>query len=157
MKQKVFKAGGQFTVTDEAGKEVYFVEGSFMEMPKTFSIVDGMGNEVAKILKKSFSFLPTFIVTVFGQKSMTIKKHFSLKARYTIDALGIEVQGNWSDMYFEVYQNSILIGTVRKEWLTWGAQYKLEIMEENQECLFVALVIVIHDVKSAQAAAESGG
>lgn len=43
---------------------------------------------------------------VHGHETMTIKKQFSfLKARYTIDAAGIEVQGNWWDMDFEVYQN----------------------------------------------------
>ena len=77
-----------------------------MRMPKTFSIMDVARQEVAMITKKMFSFLPTFFVEVHGQETMTIKKEFSfLKARYTIDAAGIEVRGNWWDMNFEVYQN----------------------------------------------------
>jgi len=117
IKQKVMSLSGKFSVTDEAGKEAYFVEGSFMQIPKRFSIMDAARQEVAMITKKTFSFLPTFFVDVHGQETMTIKKQFSfLKARYTIDAAGIEVQGNWWDMDFEVYQNKNLIGSVSKKW-----------------------------------------
>src|SRR5690625_4737849 len=111
---------GKFSVKDEDENEVYFIEGSFMKIPKTFSVMDDRLNEVAMITKKTFSFLPTFFVDVYGRETMTIKKQFSfLKARYTIDAAGIEVQGNWWDMDFEVYQNDILIGSVSKKWFTW--------------------------------------
>jgi uncharacterized protein YxjI len=52
-------------------------------------------DEVALITKKVFSFLPKFLGEVNGQEVLTIKKEFSfLKARYTIDAAGIEVWGN---------------------------------------------------------------
>ena len=94
IKQKVFSLSGKFSVKDELENEVYFVEGSFMQIPKTFSIMDVARQEVAMITKKTFSFLPTFFVEVHGQETITIKKEFSfLKARYSIDAAGIEVRG----------------------------------------------------------------
>ena len=106
IKQKVFSLSDKFSVKDAEENEVYFVEGSLMKIPKTFSVINNRRNEVAMITKKTFSFLPTFFVDVPGQETMMIKKEFSfLKARYTIDAEGIEVQGNWWDMDFEVYQN----------------------------------------------------
>ena len=103
IKQKVFSLSGKFSVKDEQENEVYFVEGSFMRIPKTFSIMDSASNAVALITKKTFSFLPTFFVEVNGQEAVTIKKEFSfLKARYSIDAAGMEVRGDWWDMDFEV-------------------------------------------------------
>ena len=84
------------------------------------------------ITKKTFSFLPTFFVDVQGQETMTIKKEFSFfKARYTIDAAGITVQGNWWDMDFEVYQNKEVIGAVSKKWFTWGDSYQLQILDDQ--------------------------
>ena len=158
MKQKVFSVSGKFSVKDAEENEVYFVEGSFMQIPKTFSIMDDMRNEVALIKKKTFSFLPTFFVEVYGQETMTIKKQFSfLKARYTIDAAGIEVRGNWWDMDFEVYQNGRIIGAVSKKWFTWGDSYQLEIVYDEMEPLLVALVVAIDCAKAAQAAAAGGG
>lgn len=159
IKQKVWSLSGKFAVKDEQENEVYFVEGSFMQIPKTFSIMDVARQEVAKITKKTFSFLPTFFVNVHGQETVTIKKQFSfLKAHYTIDAVGIEVRGNWWDMNFEVYQNRTMIGAVSKKWFTWGDSYQLQIVDEEMEPLLVALVVAIDYVKSAQtAAAASGG
>ncbi len=144
IKQKVFSLSGKFSVKDAEENEVYFVEGSFMQIPKTFLIMDGARQEVAIITKKTFSFLPTFFVEVHGQETVTIKKEFSfLKARYSIDAAGIEIQGNWWDMDFEVYRNGELIGAVSKKWFTWGDSYQLEILDDEMEPFLVALVVAI--------------
>ncbi len=89
IKQKVFSLSEKFTVKDQEEKDRYYVEGSFMKVPKTFSIMNTSRDEVALITKKVFSFLPKFFVEVNGQEVLTIKKEFSfLKARYTIDAAG---------------------------------------------------------------------
>ena len=158
MRQRVFSLGEKFSVKDAEEKEVYFVEGSFLQVPKTFSIRDNTQNEVALITKKTFSFLPTFFVSVTGQETMTIKKEFSfLKARYSIDAAGIEVQGNLWDMDFEVYQNEKFIGAVSKKWFTWGDSYELQIADDEMEPLIVALVVAIDCAKAAQSAAGAGG
>ena len=156
IKQKVFSLSDKFSVKDAEENEVYFVEGSLMKIPKTFSVINNRQNEVAVITKKTFSFLPTFFVDVPGQETMMIKKEFSfLKARYTIDAEGIEVQGNWWDMDFEVYQNKNLIGSVSKKWFTWGDSYRLHIVDEKMESLLVALVVAIDCAKSEHSAGAS--
>lgn len=156
IKQKVFSLSGKFTVKDQQENDVYFVEGSFMQIPKTFTIMNTAREEVALITKKMFSFLPKFFVEVNGTEVMTIKKEFSfLKARYTIEAAGIEVQGNWWDMNFQVYQNGEVIGKVNKEWFTWGDSYKVEIVKEEMEKIMIALVVAIDCVKADHAAASS--
>ena len=156
IKQKVLSLREKFSVKDEQENEVYFVEGSFMRIPKTFSIVDSASNEVALITKKIFSFLPTFFVEVNGQEAVTIKKQFTfLKARYSIEAAGMEVRGNWWDMDFEVYQNGKIIGSVRKKWFTWGDSYELQIANDEMETLLVALVVAIDCAKADSAAASS--
>ncbi|WP_413366653.1 LURP-one-related/scramblase family protein [Lysinibacillus sp. 3P01SB] len=157
IKQKVFSLSGKFTVKDQQERDVYFVEGSFLQIPKTFSIMNTARDEVALITKKVFSFLPKFFVEVNGREVLTIKKEFSfLKARYTIDAAGIEVQGNWWDMNFQVYQHGEVVGKVSKEWFTWGDSYKVQVMKEEMETIMIALVVAIDCVKADQAAASSG-
>ncbi|MGG0720170.1 LURP-one-related family protein [Robertmurraya massiliosenegalensis] len=156
IKQKVFSLSGKFTVKDEQEKDVYYIEGSFMKIPKTFSIMNSLREEVALITKKVISFLPKFFVEVNGNEVLTIKKEFSfLKARYTIEGAGIEVIGNWWDMNFEVSRNGEIIGKVSKEWFTWGDSYKIQIMDEETETIVIALVIAIDCVKADQAAAAS--
>lgn len=156
IKQKVFSLSGKFTVIDQQENDVYYVEGSFMQFPKTFSIMNTTRDEVALITKKVLSFSPKFFVEVNGVEALTIKKEFSFfKARYTIDAAGIEVQGNWWDMNFQVLQQGEVIGQVNKEWFTWGDSYKVQILNEEMETIIIALVIAIDCVKADQAAASS--
>lgn len=156
IKQKVFSLGGKFTVKNEQEQDVYYVEGSFMQIPKTFSILNTTRDEIALITKKVFSFLPKFFVEVNGVEVLTIKKEFSFfKARYTIDAAGIEVNGNWWDMDFQVLRHGEIVGKVNKEWFTWGDSYKVQIVDEEMEGVIIALVVAIDCVKADQAAASS--
>ncbi|WP_075983322.1 LURP-one-related/scramblase family protein [Bacillus massilinigeriensis] len=156
IKQKVFSLSGKFTVKNQQEKDVYYVEGSFMKIPKTFSIMNPRREEVAIITKKTFSFLPKFFVEVNGQEVLTIKKEFSfLKARYKIDAADIEVKGNWWDMDFQVLQHGKVVGKVSKEWFTWGDSYKVQILKEELEAIIIAIVIAIDCVKADESAASS--
>lgn len=158
IKQKVFSLGGKFTVKNEQEQDVYYVEGSFMQIPKTFSILNTTRDEIALITKKVFSFLPKFFVEVNGKEVLTIKKEFSFfKARYTIDAAGIEVNGNWWDMDFQVFRRGEVVGRVSKEWFTWGDSYQVQILDEEMEGVIIALVVAIDCVKADQAAASSAG
>ncbi|TMU87104.1 hypothetical protein FGG79_02905 [Bacillus sp. BHET2] len=157
IKQKVFSLSEKFTIKDQDEKDVYYVEGSFMRVPKTFSIMNTSRDEVALITKKVFSFLPKFFVEVNGQEVLTIKKDFSfLKARYSIDAAGIEVQGNWLDMDFQVLHNGRVVGQVGKEWFSWGDSYRVQILDEEMETIIIAVMIAIDCVKSDESAASSG-
>jgi len=156
IKQKVLSLSGKFAVKDEQERDIYFVEGSFLQIPKTFSIMNTKREEVGLITKKVFSFLPKFFVEVNGREVLTIKKEFSfLKARYTIEAADIEVHGNWWDMNFQVFQHGEPVGKVSKEWFTWGDSYKVQIMTEEMETIIIALVVAIDCVKTDQVAATS--
>lgn len=156
MKQKVFSLSGKFTVKDKEQKDIYYVEGSFLQIPKTFTIMDSARSEIAVITKKMFSLLPKFFVKVDGREALTIKKEFSFfKARYTIDADGIDVRGNWWDMNFEVLRQGKVVGSVSKKWLTWGDTYEMQILDEEMEHLIIAFVVAIDCVKADEAAAVS--
>lgn len=60
IKQKVFSLSGKFTVKDQQEKDIYYVEGSFMQVPKTFSIMNTARDEVALITKKVLLFTKVF-------------------------------------------------------------------------------------------------
>lgn len=158
IKQKVFSISEKFTVKDVQQEDVYYVEGSFMKIPKTFSVMNTNREEVALITKKVFSFLPKFFVEVNGREVVTINKEWSFfKARYSINAEGIEVIGNWWDMDFQVLQHGEVIGKVNKEWFTWGDSYKVQIVDEKMEKIIIAIVVAIDCVKADEAAASSAG
>lgn len=68
IKQKVFSLSGKFTVKNQQEQDVYYVEGSFMQIPKTFSIMNTTRDEVALITKKVFSFLPKFLLRSMAER-----------------------------------------------------------------------------------------
>lgn len=156
IKQKVFSIGEKFTIKDEQQNDVYYVEGSFMKIPKTFEILNTMRQEIALITKKPFSFLPKFHVDVNGREILTIKKELSFfKARYSIDAAGIEVRGNWWDMNFQILRQGEVVGEVNKEWFTWGDSYKVQIIDDEMERIVIAIVVAIDCVKADQSASTA--
>ncbi|AWE07426.1 hypothetical protein DCE79_08595 [Lysinibacillus sp. 2017] len=156
MKQKIMSLRGKFMVMDEQQNDVYTIEGSFMQIPKSYTIFNTKRDEVAVISKKVFSWLPKFFVEVDGREVLTIKKDFTFfKASYSIDAAGIDVRGNWWDMNFEVYQNGEVIGQVSKKWLSWGDSYEVQVLNEDMEAIIIAIVVAIDCVKADQATAAN--
>lgn len=148
IKQKVFSIGEKFTVTDEQQNPRYYVEGSFMKIPKTFRVEDEQGREISKITKKTISLLPKFFVEIDGQDMIEISKHLTfLKAHYSIDADGVSVDGNWWDMDFIVERNGRKIADINKRWVSWGDTYEVTILDEAYEHLVISLVIAIDRVK----------
>lgn len=61
IKQKVFSLNEKFSVKNQDEKDVYYVEGSFMKIPKTFSVKNDTGEEVALITKKRSAFYRSFL------------------------------------------------------------------------------------------------
>ena len=52
IKQKVWSLKEKYTVMNEQQEDVYFIEGSFLKVPKRFIISDQSGNEIAQITRK---------------------------------------------------------------------------------------------------------
>lgn len=153
IKQKLFSIGEKFTVKDESGNDCYFIEGSFLEIPKNFSVINRTGKTVSHISKKFFSLLPKFFVEIDGKDVLTIEKEWTFfRSRYSIFGAGIEIQGDWWDMNFSVYQNGSHIAHVSQKWISWGDTYAVEIFEDTLEELIISIVVAIDCVKSDEAA-----
>lgn len=148
IKQKFISLKDDFYVYNENEEQVYKIDGSFMKVPKTFTIYDKEHNERAHIERKPLSLLPTFIVEVEQSYQFKIKKQLSLfKARYSIEGEGVEVKGNFWDMDFTVELNGREIGKVSKEWLSLGDIYKIDVFDEAWEMIVITLVVAIDRVK----------
>ncbi|MDT2829088.1 MAG: LURP-one-related/scramblase family protein [Enterococcus viikkiensis] len=156
IKQKVFSIGEKYTVMNENQEPRYYVKGSFLKIPKTFTIEDEQGREISKITKKVISLLPKFFVEMNGKEAIEISKHLTfLKAKYAISTEGLTVDGNWWDMDFEVSQHGQKVAEINKRWISWGDTYEISIFDEALEELIISLVIAIDCVKADEAASSS--
>ena len=144
IKQKFWSLKEKYTVMNEQQEDVFFIEGSFMKFPKRFIISDLNGSEIAQITRKVLTILPKFEVDIVGEHPVTISKSLAfMKEKYSIEAQGIEVRGNWWNLNFEVWKDEQLIGSVQTKILTWADTYELSIYDELYENLMVAITVAI--------------
>ena len=156
IKEKVFTWGDQFTVKDERGNDRYVVEGEVFSWGKKLHVYDMTGREVAAIRQEVWSFLPRYYVFCGDRQVAEIKKEFTFFfPKYRIDGLGWEIDGSFMAHEYEITQSGRTIVSIRKEWMTWGDSYELNITNPSDEIVALAVVLTIDCVMEAAAAAAS--
>ena len=156
IKQKVFSWSDKFTVKDEMGNDRYLVEGEIFSFGKKLHVYDLQGREVAFIKQELWSWMPTYYVFCGDRQVAQIKKEFTFFfPKYTIEGLGWEINGSFMAHDYEITQNGFPIVSIRKEWMTWGDSYELNISNPRDEIVALAVVLTIDCVMEAAAAAAS--
>ena len=156
IKEKVFTWGDQFTVKDERGNDRYVVEGEVFSWGKKLHVYDMTGREVAAIRQEVWSFLPRYYVFCGDRQVAEIKKEFTFFfPKYRIDGLGWEIDGSFMAHEYEITQSGRTIVSIRKEWMTWGDSYELNITNPSDEIVALAVVLTIDCVMEAVATAAS--
>ncbi len=156
IKQRVFSWKDRFKVFDAQGNERYNVEGELISFGKKLHIYDIRGNEVAFIAQKVFSFLPKYFVYIGGSQVAEIVKQFTFfRQKYTIEGLGWEIDGDFFAHNYCINKNGRRIVTINKQWMTWGDSYELDIENESDEIVALAVVLAIDCVLASQAAAAA--
>ena len=156
IKEKVFTWGDQFTVKDERGNDRYVVEGEVFSWGKKLHVYDMIGREVAAIRQEVWSFLPRYYVFCGDRQVAEIKKEFTFFfPKYRIDGLGWEIDGSFMAHEYEITQSGRTIVSIRKEWMTWGDSYELNITNPSDEIVALAVVLTIDCVMEAAATAAS--
>ncbi len=144
MKQKVFSWKDKFNIMDAAGQDKYYVEGKAISIGKKLTIYDAASNEVAFVKQKVVSLLQKFTVEINGEQVAEIKKKFTLlKPKYFVEGPGWEVTGNFLAHDYEVKENGNTIIAIRKQWMSWGDSFEIDIADESQEVLAIAVVLAI--------------
>jgi uncharacterized protein YxjI len=91
------------------------------------------------------------MVSVNGTDVAEIVKEFTfLRPKYSIIGPGWEVDGSFWEHDYEVTENGRPIVSIRKEWMTWGDTYELDIADTGNEVMALAVVLAIDCVLDAQ-------
>lgn len=149
LKQQFRLGGERFEIKDQYGQVDYRVEGSFFQIPKTFTIFDATGQEVSRISKEILSFLPRFQVTLANGQTFSIRKKLSLlRDKYDFDGLPLLVEGNIWDMDFVLKdQSDQEVAQISKELFRLTSTYQLTILDETYTDLVVSLAVAIDYVE----------
>ena len=149
VKQKFRLGGERFDIKDDRGVVNYQVEGSFFQIPKTFTIYDAYGEQVSEISKEFFTLLPRFTIQLRNGSNFVIRKKFTFfRDKYEFDNLGLRIEGNIWDLNFKLLDDrDQLVAEIRKEIFHLTSTYNVTVYEDSYADLVISLCVAIDYVE----------
>ena len=149
VKQKFRLGGERFDIKDDRGVVNYQVEGSFFQIPKTFTVYDGYGEQVSEISKEFFTLLPRFTIQLRNGSNFVIRKKLTFfRDKYEFDDLGLRIEGNIWDLNFKLLDDrDQVIAEIRKEIFHLTSTYTVTVYEDSYADLVISLCVAIDYVE----------
>ena len=149
VKQKFRLGGERFDIKDDRGVVNYQVEGSFFQIPKTFTIYDAYGEQISEISKEFFTLLPRFNIQLRDGSNFVIRKKFTFfRDKYEFDNLGLRIEGNIWDLNFKLLDDrDQVIAEIRKEIFHLTSTYTVTVYEDSYADLVISLCVAIDYVE----------
>ena len=149
VKQKFRLGGERFDIKDDRGVVNYQVEGSFFQIPKTFTIYDAYGEQVSEISKEFFTLLPRFTIQLRNGSNFVIRKKLTFwRDKYEFDNLGLRIEGNMWDLNFKLLDDrDQVIAEIRKEIFHLTSTYTVTVYEDSYADLVISLCVAIDYVE----------
>lgn len=148
MKQKLFCLGDDFVIKNEAGDEVFFVDGKVFTIGRKLSFQDMQRRELAFIRQTLLAWGPTYEIYRAGALAAVVKKHLFtfFRCAFTVDVPGpddIEAQGSFLDMEYTFTRGGRQIAEVSKRWFAFTDTYGVDIADGADDVLLLASTVVI--------------
>ena len=149
VKQKFRLGGERFDIKDERGVVNYQVEGSFFQIPKTFTVYDAYGEQVSEISKEFFTLLPRFTIQLRNGSNFVIRKKLTFfRDKYEFDNLGLRIEGNIWDLNFKLLDDrDQLVAEIQKEIFHLTSTYNVTVYEDSYADLVISLCVAIDYVE----------
>ena len=155
MKQKWLAFGDDFTIEDDAGNKVYYVDGRALSIGDKLSFQDMAGNELAFISQKLLAWGKTYYIYRSGAVAAVVKKSiFTLfRCEFTVDVPGpndLVAEGNFLDHEYTFTKHGSLVAAVSKKWFRFTDTYGIDVVPGEDDVLILCAAVVIdlccHDV-----------
>ncbi len=148
IREKFFHITEDSTITDDAGRAVFQVNGKLFSIHDRLSIRDLNGNEVAAVNRRLIALTPTYEITRGDQELAEVrKKIFSpFIDRYTVDVPGpddLEVTGSLFEHEYTMRRGGQVVATVSKQWMTLTETYGIDIAPGQDDVLILATVLAL--------------
>lgn len=148
MKQRLFSWGDDFTIQDDSGNDVFFVDGKAFSIGKQLSFQDMERRELAFIQQKLFSWGTTYEIHRGGKLAAVVKKElFTLfHCVFTVDVPGpddLTAGGEFTDHEYEFTRGDRQVATVSKKWFAWTDTYGVDVGDTEDDILILASTVVI--------------
>jgi uncharacterized protein YxjI len=148
MRQKLLSWGDDFTIQNETGQDVFYVDGKVFTLGNQLSFQDMEGHELAFIRQKLLAWGPTYEIYRRGELQAVVKKAlFTLfQCRFSVDVPGpddLEATGDLLDHEYSFNRGGTTVATVSKRWFSWTDSYGVDIADDEDDILILASAVVV--------------
>ena len=150
IKQKLFTFKDRFNIKDENEVDILQVEGKVFSFGKQLSIKTMDLEEVAYVKQKVFNFLPTFEITLNDEVHVLKKQFTFFKPAYALPSLNIRIEGNFTAHQYTILREDLVIANISKAFFSFADSYEVEILEDKDMKIVIAIVIAIDAVLSME-------
>ena len=149
MKEKILAWGDDFTIRDESGLEVFYVDGKIFSFGDKLSFRDvASKKELAVIDQKLLSVGPTYEIFRGGKRAAVVKKKLFtlLRNQFSVDVPGpddLEAQGDFINKDYTFTRRRKTVAEVSKKWFRISDTYGIDIAPGEDDVLILASSVVI--------------
>lgn len=148
MRQKIFCFGDDFTIQDDAGNDLFFVDGRALSIGDKLSFQDMAGNELAFIAQTLFAWGKTYEIYRNGGLFAVVKKSVFtfFHCTFSIDVPGPDdytAEGDFLDHEYAIANSAGIGATISKRFFAWSDTYGIEIAPGHDPVTLLAAAVVI--------------
>jgi len=149
MRKKLFSLNNFFTIKDEAGNDVFIVDGRYISLHDKLSFQDLRGNELCVIQRKLLAWGPTHEIYHQGELVAVVKESlFTLMGhRFTVDDTNgpddLEARGNFTNHEYVITRRGQEVAWVSEQWFSLAETYGVQTAEGQDDVLILAITVVI--------------
>ena len=152
MRQKLIAFGDDFYIQNEAGKNVFKVDGKVLRVRDTLKFKDLHGNTLCQIQERMLRIKDSMAIEDgHGNKIAEVKKALitPLRDRWTVkigNGPDLDVQGNILDHEYEISEGRRKVAQVSKKWFRVRDTYGVEIAPDQDDVVILAVTVALDNM-----------
>jgi uncharacterized protein YxjI len=154
MREKLISFGNDFWVETMRNRRAYFVDGKALNLRNTLDFQDVRGQTLYRIQARALAVADVMAIEdPRGRQVASVRKAIvSVRDRLNANLAGapdISIMGNFLSHEYTMDQGGKRVATVSKRWLTLADTYVVEIDQSVDNCLILALTVVVDQLTSS--------
>jgi uncharacterized protein YxjI len=148
IRERLFRLGEDFDITDEAGQPVLHVDGKVLSLHNRLILRDPAGRETGQVRRKLAALRPAYEITIGGKDVAEVRRHLlaPFGGRFTIGVHGgggMEISGDLLSHEFTIGRDGHPVAAISKRWLTPAASYAVQVAPGEDDLLILASVLAL--------------
>ena len=149
MREDLISIGDDFWIENENGQRVFRVDGKVLRIKKTYVFLDMAGKPLCRIKERLLTIKDTMEIEDAEGKDMAVVRKAlisPLRDRWNVkirNGPDLDVQGNILDHEYAIRQGRRTIAEVSKKWFRLTDTYGVEIAEEQNNILILAIAVAM--------------